>query len=613
MRTSSGLLHSYFYSHLGIKLREKVLNKAWGEDKVNIDFNELYTHSIYKNQGPLEKNRFSILRKIYELAKESPSKIIFPGNYTENTASEVFSNIKKVANGLKQLGIKPGDRVALMALPHEKELFESFSAIQALGAVPVAINFLNPPNTIAYMFSRSGAKTLIVGRDSRLRAGASKLALGGLLENVITIGRTEYPPTQPTKHSSILNKLTGNALTAYNPTFFTYNSILNNPELQEEELLLNPDKNTPALELYTSGTEKKPKKMTYTYQFIANQTECVAKRFPAMKNDVMLLPAPFYHLAGLIVFMEALNFNMPIALTEVPRASEPQTVQKALNTMIQNKVTIFPGVPRIIEPVLEEAIKKGLVLENVRLILSGGSPLTPKLVQLVEKINEKRVSKDIAPIQLINFYASTECGPISSTIEQPTTSTLDRLGIPFEGVEVKTSNDDELLVRVQGFPQELSGDVLTQDGFFKTGDQIVVDNRSLIYKDRLSDRLNVNGEKISPLIIQREIEEIKGIKEVHVFGVTKPETGTDIVSAIVIPKDGYELKPNEIKKELERRFSSARKAFIPTVVFIKPEGIPISLIRGPGKVPRKLLKQFYGEEVIKEYSKLKAQPTILSE
>ena len=85
--------------------------------------------------------------------------------------------------------------------------------------------------------------------------------------------------------------------------------------------------------------------------------------------------------------------NYQLALSEIPRADDPRTIQKALNNIIQNKVTILPGVPKIIELVLEEACKKNLLLESLNSILSGGAALTPKLIGLVENINEMRREK----------------------------------------------------------------------------------------------------------------------------------------------------------------------------------------------------------------------------
>lgn len=595
----NSFLYKYYHSYIGSRIREKAIKKVWPEkDKEVISLPDSRTSTT----NILESNRFSPLRKLKELAESSPDKIMFISGNTKHNTSEIFSSVKRLASGLKRLNINPGDKVALMALPYEREMFESFLAIQAIGAVPVLVNFLNPSETIAFMFACSEAKALIVGRDSRLRAGANKLALFGLLENVVTLGKTKYPEAKALGITAKLKSLLNT--TRYNPFFYTYDSLVNNSELKDSELFLESDKNNASLQLYTSGTSSRPKRMTYTYEALARIVEITAKRFGITEKDIWLLSVPFYHFAGLIISLGALHFKSPLALADIPRKSDPKTITEAFKGLIKNNVTIFPGVPRIIEPVLEEALKRNSILKDLRLIFSGGAPMTPKLVNLVQKLNEKRAQQQITPIEIINFYASTECGPISSTVKSMTPNTLDNLGLPFDEVEIKLSGDEELLVKVNPFPPEVqSKKLLTPDGFFMTGDQVNIDgDGTLIYKDRITDTLNVNAEKISPLIIQREVEKVPGVKEAHVFGVTKPNEKTDIVCAIVVPKEGYNLKENDIQSYLYKTLDNHLKLFIPRVIFIEPDGIPDSLIRGPGKTPRRVFKEKYGEEAIKRYS-----------
>ena len=624
MRVSNvALLRRYYNSTTGAHLREKVLNKVWPNR--NEKLQPCPAQAVWQSKGILESDKFSISRRFFEIAENSPNQVFFVSNGVKYTAGEVSSNVKRLANGLKKIGVKAGDRVALMVLPHERELFESFFAIQAIGAVPVLINFRSPPETIAYMFARTNAKTLIVGRDFRFRAGANKLALGGLLERIVTIGQTDYSeaskPTDDLEPEELKKLRTQVRLSVYNPLAHTYKSLINNnEELPSEELILNPDKNAEALQLFTSGTSGTPKRMTYTYEMVAHTAKITSGRFPITKDDTWLFGVPFYHLAGLLNFCGPLthyesneaNLNKPLmVLTEVPRTSKPSTIQKALKNIIENKVAIFPGVPKIIEPVLEEALKKGLLLESLRIIFSGAAPMTPNLVNLVEKLNKKRAEHGIDPIKIINFYASTECGAIACTVKPITLDTLDFLGLPFDGVEVKISDDGnkELLIRVPHFPPELSPDLLTPDGFFKTGDQVEIkDDGTLNYLDRLTDCLNVNGEKISPLVIQREIEKMPEIKEAHVFGVTKPQEKTDIVCAVVVPEDDVSIEQKDVKRFLLRNLSSALRAFIPRVIFIEPNGIPDKLIGSTGKTPRKLFQKAYGERAIDEYRKTLPKP-----
>ena len=598
--TRDSALRGFYHSCIGRYLRNKVIEKVCQEKTENISSNNI--PSLPRITNILEADRFSPLRSLEKVANESPEQTVFINKGYKYKAKEVFSNVKRFANGLKQLGIKPGDGVAIMAMPNEKELFESFFAIQSIGAMPIVINFLNPPSIIAYMIAKSNAKTLIVGRDYRFRAGANKLFLTGLLENVITIGKTDYEDKAPPKNISgyfrgILNE------SAYNPLFYTYEALVKQDELDQEELLLNPDKNDPALILFTSGTENKPKKITYTNEVVANVLESTSPRFQITENDTFLLPVPFYHLAGLIVLLAALNFKSKMVLTDIPRTSKPETIQKAIQNIVANNVTILPGVPRIIEPILEEAVKQDLVLDSLKTVFSGASPMTPKLINLVETINKKRIEKGISPINIVNFYASTECGPISSSMSL--NDSIDSLGYPFNNVEAKLGDNDELLIKIPSFPPDLPQKTLNDDGYFKTGDQVTIESDGkLIYRDRLGDRLNINGEKISPLTVQRELEialKAYGIKEVFVFGVRKPTEKTDVCTSVMIPETGKNIKVNEIRSILKKHFPSELKAFTPSVIIIEKNGIPVSLIGGTGKVSRKSLVKYYSDQVLKEY------------
>lgn len=589
-------LYKYYHSGIGTRIREKVIGKIWPDRNGHIDLPK-----VFIPPQTLEPNRFSTLRSLERTTRENPNRVLFVTSDGNQTAGETLVRVKKLAYGLKQnIGIKEGDKVALMALPHEKELYESFFALQAIGAIPVLINFLNPPETVAFMFANTDSKILIVGRDYRLRNGAARLALGGLLENVVTIGSTDYSnlTSRGLNLRNLLTKTTSSLL------FYKYDSLIYNSEISEDELNLHPNKYDGALQLFTSGTTNKPKVMTYTYDMVASTVENTVDRFGITEKDVWLLPVPFYHLAGLIIFLGALNYKNPLVLTEIPRLANPASVKSAQEKLVKNKVTLFPGVPRVIEPVLDLAIQKNQILPDLKMVFSGGSPMTPRLVDLISKLNEKRSKAGIEPINLINFYASTECGPISSTVKPITINTIDSLGVPFKHVEVKVSDDgmEELLVRVPVFPPEIPAYQMTEDRFFRTGDQVQIEpDSNLRYKDRISDRLNVHGEKISPLIIQREVEKVPGVKEVHIFGVVKPETGTDIVCAVVVPNKGHDLKPIDIKNYLLNNLTPSLKIFIPSVVFIEPNGIPDTLIRGPGKTPRKILSKVYGERSLAEY------------
>jgi len=148
MRVSNvSFLETYSRSTIGSYIRGKVLNRIWPERNSNgkvqdIEINN--TQPLTRVSYPLEVDKFTLLRQLVKFANESPNKILYVADGKSYTAKEIYSNVKKLASGLKSIGIQEGEKVALMALPHERELFESFFALQAVGAIPVLINFLNP-------------------------------------------------------------------------------------------------------------------------------------------------------------------------------------------------------------------------------------------------------------------------------------------------------------------------------------------------------------------------------------------------------------------------------------------------------------------------------------
>jgi len=532
----------------------------------------------------LNDNDFAILKSLQLTAKNTPSKVIFVDEDKQYDAHKVMSNVKKVANGLKEMGIKQGDKVAIMALPNEIELYESVFAIQALGAVPVLINFLNTPN-IPYMFLKSDATTLIVGRHEKMQEGAEKLSKAGLLKNVVYVADTE-PKT-------------------FMQSLFVPYSLLRDSqeEIPDEEIFHNMTSSYPALQLYTSGSEGRPKRMTYSYQMVNNLVKAL-DRFGINENDKVILPVPFYHLAGLLVFCGALNYKVPIVLSEVPTRRYPPSIPKAVENITSNNVTGLPGVPAILEPLLESALKNNNLLPSLRLIFSGAAPLTKNLLALVDELNQRREINGLSKIRLVNLYASTECGPISSNVDEITPDKRSSVGFPFDNVEAKTSSSNELLIKVPVFPPEISEDLFTEEGFFKTGDTIDIVNGELIFRSRQTDRLNINGEKIAPDTIQNEINKFPGIKDSYVFGVSKNEgDGSDLICALVIPKN---LTDESITQANIRKFLMDNEllppTLIPRVIFVEPE-LPISLMGTTGKVTVKSLADKYGPIARSKYKR----------
>ncbi|MBI3308888.1 MAG: acyl--CoA ligase [Candidatus Melainabacteria bacterium] len=549
-------------------------------------------------------NGFSVLKQLSIYAKTEPNRVLIVDQDGEHTAGKIYSNVLKLANSLKKkCNIKPCDRVAIMTMA-EREMFESFFAIQALGAVPVPINFVNKPKTIAYMFVDSGAKTLIVGKDERLVNGAKRLADFGFLKNVISI----KPNVDFRFHD-------------YQDLVAPYGA-----ELNDLSFIKDPPGNIPSIILYTSGTGSAPRGLVYPAENIADATERVTKIIPFTSEDVKLYPVPFYHLAGFISFVGAMyhwkpgNSPTKLVLTDIPRYKEPESIDNALNAAIDQKITIFPGAPFIIEAVLNTAVLRfaktadeKYLLKDLRLIISGGAVVTKNLVRLTKILNQCRQDKGISPVCLNTFYACTEFGPISvgdiNLADEENYDTRRDLGFTAPGVEVR-ENDALLLEARQRFilPGYLNRPDLpfkSDDGFVLIGDKVGITNEPdgtrLTYLGRNRGSLNIKGNEVSPTDVQDEIENIVGVEHVIVFGVESEDAGTDVLCAFIVGEKQSDIDAEIIDESLKTVELPSRQR--PSIYFIE-ERIPQDIVNGSSKVSPTILAEILEKEVqrlIKEF------------
>ena len=560
---------------------------------------QLWKPSEYK---PL--NGFSVLKQLSIYAKTEPNRVLIVDQDGEHTVGEIYSNVLKLANSLrKKCNTNVCDRVAIMTMA-EREMFESFFAVQALGAVPVPINFVNKPRTIAYMFADSGIKTLIVGKDERLVKGAKRLADFGFLQNVVSI------------KSDVDFR------------FYDYQDLITpyGAELNDLSFIEDPPANIPSLILYTSGTGSAPRGVVYPAENIADATDRVTKIIPFTSKDVKLYPVPFYHLAGFISFVGAMYHWQPdnspakLVLTDIPRYKEPESIDNALNAAIDQKVTIFPGAPFIIEAVLNQAIlefaKTGdekYLLKDLRLIISGGAVVSKNLIRLTKMLNQCRQDKDITPVCLNTFYACTEFGPISigeiNLSNEENYDTRRDLGFTAPGVEVR-ENDALLLEARQRFilPGYLNRPDLpfkSDDGFVLIGDKVGIRNEPggtrLTYLGRNRGSLNIKGNEVSPADVQDEIENIVGVDHVVVFGVESEDAGTDVLCAFVVKNENSKLSLEAIDEYLQKAGLPSRNR--PSIYFIE-HAIPQEIVNGSSKVSTTVLAEILEKEVqrlVKEF------------
>jgi long-chain acyl-CoA synthetase len=422
----------------------------------------------------------------------------------------LWAQARGYAAALRELGVKPGDRVALLC-PNVLDFPRAYYAILALGAVVVPVHLLGTADETAYVLSDSGA-TLLVSADPERGATAGRLA--GVpdtsLAELAELARTVQP------------------LDSYAST---------GPE-------------DPAVIFYTSGTTGEPKGAVLTHlNLVMNATVSAYDAHGTRTDDVVLGCLPLFHTYGQSVAMNA-TFRTGARLVLQPRFEAGE----AIELMRRHGVTVFLGVPTMFVAMLH-ASGGAAALPSPRYCVSGGASLP---VAVLEAFNERFRTT------IYEGYGLSETSP-SATVNQSTFGTrAGTVGHPVWGVEVRIARADlddriellgagelgEIVIRghnvfagYHGRP-EATAEALV-DGWFRSGDLGRVDADGFIsIVDRKKDLIIRGGFNVYP----REIEEVlvrhPAVRQAAVIGVPDPTYGEEICAVLVAGADRPE--PAEI-------------------------------------------------------------------
>ncbi|KAK4361909.1 hypothetical protein RND71_017150 [Anisodus tanguticus] len=370
----------------------------------------------------------------------------------------------------------------------------------------------------------------------------------------------------------------------------------------------------PAMILYTSGTTGKPKGVVHTHNGILAQVQSLAEAWEYTSKDTFLHCLPLHHVHGLFnVLLAPLYAGSTVDF--MPKFSVRGIWQRwresypTDGTITDNAITVFTGVPtmytrliqgcKAMDPELKAA--SASAARHLRLMMCGSSALPLPIMHQWETITGHR---------LLERYGMTEfvmaiSNPIRGTRKGGT------VGKPFSGVQAKILLDDESGSDKTGVGElcikspslfkeywklpEVTKQSFTDDGFFKTGDAVTVDEEGyyIILGRTNADIMKVGGYKLSALEIEAVLLEHPAISECCVLGLPDKDYG-EVVCAIVVPdaelkrKRAEELKPalslDELSDWAKERLAPYK---IPSRLFVW-DSLPRNAM---GKVNKKELKR----------------------
>jgi long-chain acyl-CoA synthetase len=459
----------------------------------------------------------SLATVLAEGARRYPDKVAVVDSGTRVTYRQLWEQSRSYAAGLRELGVGPGDTVAML-LPNVLDFPRVYYGALAVGATIVPVHLLLTPDEIAYVLRDSGASVLISHSSQLANAAAAAHAAGIRLDSVgpLPVGLADAPARLEDAAAAV-DPL---------PTYVTR---------QAEDV---------AVVFYTSGTTGQPKGALLTHlNLVMNATVNVFDANDVRPDDVVMGCLPLFHTFGQTVGMNG-TFRLGGTLVLLARF----TGEAAIELMVQEAVTVFHGVPTMYIGLLEAAAMADQ-LPALRLCVSGGASLP---VAVLEKFAETFHAT------IFEGYGLSETSP-TATSNQPAFGTRPgTIGHPIWGVEVEIARS-EIEDRIELLPTGELGEIVIRghnvfagylnrpaetaqamvDGWFRSGDLGNKDADGFItIVDRKKDMIIRGGFNVYPREVEEALARHPAVVQVAVIGVPDGVLGEEICAVVVADPGG---------------------------------------------------------------------------
>lgn len=436
---------------------------------------------------------------------------------------ELDHQADRIAQALKEIGVKRGDRVAVF-LPNSVETVASIFGILKASATFVAINPTTKRDKFLYILNNCRATALIADNS----ADAAALS-------------AQHEPPVPSLRGCILCGEQTTPVAALPPfRCIDYLSIREQNEPARRPPRDNIDLDLACL-IYTSGTTGEPKGVMSDHSNVVFAASSIIEYLGNVESDIVinLLPLSFDY--GLYQLLMTFKFGGTLVLER--SFTYPAAILKRIE---QEHVTGFPGVPTVYAMLLSMDLS-AFDLSSLRYITNTAAALP---VSHIEGLRSK-----FPQVTIFSMYGLTET---KRTLYLPPAE-LDRrpgsVGVPIPGTEawledgqgnrVPLGGTGELVVRgrhvMRGYweapdltAKRYRVDPTSGDRVCLTGDLFRTDNDGFFYfVGRKDDIIKSRGEKVAPKEVESAIYQLPGVREVAVIGVPDPVLGQSIKAFIV--------------------------------------------------------------------------------
>lgn len=536
----------------------------------------------------LDYPRVPLTRLLDDAAASFPQRAALAFLGATLSYRELQEAVDRLATGLTGLGVRKGDRVALVLPNCPQNVIATYAALR-LGAVVVQNNPLYTEAELRHQLADSGA-TVVVCLD-RNYATVAAVRADTCVRAVVVTSLADYLPARTRAKLLLPLKASRRArseLTARvpkdAPVVHLRELLKSSPRAVQEPV--DPETDLAVLQ-YTGGTTGTSKGAMLTHANLVSNAymnrvwdvEAVAGR------EVTLAVLPLFHVFGFSVAMNA-TLLLGGTLVLLPRF-DLDLVFDAIDTY---RPTMFPGVPPIYKAIADSPKAPLQELRSMRLCVSGAMRLPVDVQRQFERISGATLVEGYG---LTETSPSTHCNPLDGrrregTIGLPLPGTLCRVVSPDDpSVEVAPGEPGELAVAgpqvFRGYWRQAEQDaVFTDDGYVLTGDVVVMDADGFFtVVDRKKELIIAGGFNVYPSEVEAVLMSLPGVAAAVVVGVPDRYRG-ETVKAYVVAEPGAALTEGELVEHCRTELSAYK---VPKVVEIRD-----SLPRTPvGKVLRRAL------------------------
>lgn len=454
----------------------------------------------------------------------------FQGNTLSFQDIERLSN--QLANGLIQLGVKKGDRVAFM-LPNVPQAPLALFGILKTGAIVTPINPLFKQHELHHQLNSAGVQHLIALDffHEVIESGKKDTPL----EAIIYTRTGEYLSKAKAVLGRMVRKIPHPKLPS-GSGIHMLPDLLKNQSLQAPSITVSPE-DTAAL-LYTGGTTGPPKGAMLSHQNLIFNAKVGSQWFKVrMGEECFIGILPAFHAFGFscIIVLSALIASSVVL---IPRPD----IKEILKSIQQYKATVLVGVPTLYVSLLASPLLKKYDISSLENCFSGAASLP---IEVLEQFQQETGA------YIVEGYGMTETSPILTLIPQGVLRP-GAVGIPTFNTDIKIvdQTDDtkelpigewgEILARgpqiFQGYwnAPEVSAETL-RGGWLHTGDIGRFDQDGYLeIGDRKKDLIKRSGYSVFPAEVEALLYRHNAIAECAVIGVAAPRVGEEVKAFIVL-------------------------------------------------------------------------------